>query len=589
MKKTLSILLVLLLAISCVFAYQKTYRLSSDEVQTFLLLRKASGSITPDPSYPISASQLVTLLHGIDSSKLTGKYAQLYEDLLNDLENPMVYFGKNNFGMDADLSILGIQAIKSLDPSIFYPAKDRAPMVEGKAELFFGDYAYGMFDGDYRIRNYYIFDRDLELENGEDKAVAQYYTLKNLLDGSLVVGAPYTAFASMGFENYNFIVGRDRLGSGNGYTGNLELGENSLFEDFAKLSFINDWVSYDFILESFNHKDGQGGDWDISPDTMKKNIFIHRISFDIEEKANFSFYEGALIWEESPFTNLQYFNPFMFMHNYGSYHDASTNNFMGLEIMTNVFDGIQIDAQVFFDQLYVSFVEQKPEDSGESAYEILLNTSKSYEVNDGILDLYAEGVYGSANVYLKNYEGYGIDPNEKKYTDGINEGKPYNPMNTDLILDMQISDWGDEFNYLGYKYGGDLKSIAVGAIYRKGGYKFTADVQYLAKGSYGIGNQYSRKTTPTDGGSVKYVYNRDFYEQRICDVRENPVVQHTIMANFGFDGPVYKGIDLSAKLGLLYHINYHHEELVKKFDLQYSVGVTVHPDKFMRRAVKKAL
>ena len=558
MKKFLCLFLVLVICGS-VFAYQNTYRLSSDEVQTFLLLRKASSSITVDPTFPISASQLAELVKSLDSSKLSGKYLEMYQNLLDSLETPKVLFGRNGGGYDVNVDLLGCQlygAMKSEKPEIL-PYKDRLPFADFVNDFYFKDYFFGRFN---------LNISSLITDFNEKQNLI---TLLNVMKFS--DGYPNNSYASFGFDNLSFIIGRDRLGVGNGYTGNLELGENTFFDDFAKLSFINDFISYDFTITSFNH-DSKGSEErgihaDSELDGMKKNVFIHRISFNIADKVSVSAYEGALFYAKSIFQDIKYFNPFMFMHNTDTYWDASTNNFFGLETTAALKKNYQLNFQFFLDQICVPGIEVQESLSGEMAYAALINVSSTKQIGSGILDYYFEGVYGNPYVYLKNKHTYGVSYDTTKEYEGKQDS--YDNTNFDLVFDSytDLNRRGSvNKQYMGYKYGGDVLCISTGASYTISTFKFTGALEFISKGIYGINDESGEKRLAQDAQQIK---------------------QNTFKASLGANIKLYDGLFISAKGCAFHNINDKHVEGQNLTDIQLSIGVHVKPLDFFD--IKKPL
>lgn len=541
MKRFVSILLVVFVCLSCAFAYQDTYRQSTNEVQTFLLLRKLSGTETPDPTYPISGTQLAGLLRSLDTDKLDETSKAMYNELLNKLEHPVILFGKDGMGANADISLIGAQVMKSLEPDTYgiLPFNERMPMGNIKATIYMKDYMTGLFDLSARDK--------VDVYRAPQPSKIYLSTLLNFMKYS--EGAPDYAYASIGFDNLNFTIGRDRLAAGNGFTGNLALGENVLFSNFAKLSFVGSYVSYDFTINSFE-RDFREDTCNTSVNAMKKNTFIHRISFNIKDFMTVSAYEGALVYNDNVFADLQFLNPFMCLHNTGSYYEAKTNNFIGFEVSSILPRGIQLDGQFFVDQ--IAFNEDD-KNYGENAFAALLNASKTQTVGNGVLDAYVEAVYGNPYVYLKNDKTFGKG---HKYFDYDNE-------NLDLVHDSKNdfnNDGSRELQYMGYRFGGNLLSVATGATYYRADSKYSLDLQYIMKGQNGIWEHLGER--------------REAGEQGVLPM-------HVISVAAGYDQKLFKAVNVQVRLGANEYINYAHSGK-NVFDPQFSVGINIHPLEFLK-------
>lgn len=571
MKKFLSVLLVLFVLSGSVFAYQNVYRLSSDEVQTFLLLRKVSASLTPDPTYPVSAEQLSNLVKSLDTSKFNDNFMKMYNDLIDELDHPQVIFEKDGAGIDQQVDIIGVQLYKVNDPDIFMPYKDRIPMANLETDLYFGKHFFGRAGLDPR-KDYNQKEKDMT-------------TILNVMDYN--EGLPFIPMASAGYGNLNLTVGRDRLGAGNGFTGNLTLGENSVFDDFVKLSYVNSLMSYDF---TYKHYKTDYSSVYKQPDT--KNLYVHRFSVNFFDRVNFSMFEGVLaaghypIPDEGngdhPFDKMinsnnfdfDYLNPFMLLHNTFKYYSGNVNNFIGFEVTGKLDSGWQLHGQFFLDQ--INFMGEDVVLSGETAYIALANASKTFTVGNGVLDFYAETVYGNPYVYLKNYHGYGINNggnynSNSFFRDNYKQNKLYERIDlvADYLIDLNEGITTDR-QYLGYKYGGDLFTIATGAKYRVGKLRLNANLQYIAKGDLGIWDGEKRLAHGRDNNDPEYAGTISELA-----VREN-IIQHTFLAEMNAGYTFAKGIEVSGRVAALGNINYHHEKKPLAFDFQYAFGVNVH-------------
>lgn len=536
MKRTLLSLILCVCVLFCVFANQKTYRLSSDEVQTFLRLRRASGTVTADPTYPITASQLSNLLRSIDSSKLSGELRDSYDSLLDSLENPVAVFRKDGVAIDPAVTVLGVEVIHSdvetsNDAVIMWG--DRMPRASILTTFYMDENAAGLFEMNSRKR---------AKRDGEDYHKNYVLTAKGLMDWS--EGYPDYAYFSVGSEHLNLMVARDRLGSGNGFTGNLELGENSALENFAKLSFATGFFSYDLTLNSFIP--GVSSEDDLWTTAFKKNTFIHRMSFNILDKVALSVYEGALVYSQNIVNDIRFLNPFMVLHNIGSYYAADTNNFLGLEATAALPFNVQLNAQAFMDQIVLSF--EDPEESGESAYAVLANLSRTQNAGNGILTYYAEGVYANEFCYLKNSHGYGME-----------EGDAPDCSTLDFVFDVQV-DYNKSYSrineYMGYRYGGDVLALGLGADYQMKDLKLDLSFLHLAKGTNGF----------------------DEGEHREASARkEGDVIQYTDKVTLHADAMIFNGIELKGQCSLVKYTNLHHEAGNNPLDFTYAFAVAVHP------------
>ena len=569
MKKSLIILIaVFTLICAPAFASQQTFTYSSHEVQNLLVLATMTGTPLPSMTYPITAENMCQMLDVIDDSRLSGPALKMYQDLKNSLESQSYLIetrdGKN--GIKLNLTILGAEIWKG--PAItddfdvpfrssesFFSEiwhlprlsefKDRIPVASAEAVLNFSN----IFTGDFRF--------DLGINDKTAKPITDTINWECLIDAGFIEHDLVTkAYASLGFWNTNLVVGRDKLSAGNGKTGNLELGENQLYQDFAKLSALSYPFSYDFTLAVYDtYPKNWSGDW-ASYDDYEKNllnyfkldgpvkaVYIHRFSVSLFNRATLSFYEGAMAYGDGILSDPRVLNPFMFIHNTFSFKSGNVNNFFGLEAEVNLPANLKFDVQAMLDQFRTA---NETSSSGENAYGILANLSGSWVAGDGILSAYAEYVYNSPSLYLKEYRS--LYPLDDSY--------PYNMRTEYYKLDL-ITGYNNsmvsEFAYLGYKYGGNLHAFGLGASYMWHGQTFSADLFFLSKGEFGIGKGEQRALDDTE-----YHYEK------------TGIIKNSLSITIGASGTLYKGLDYRVKAGLV----------GKEF--QFAVAFSVRPLEFFK-------
>lgn len=277
MKKILLTILILTISLTGVFAWQENYRQSSEEVQTFYMLRTLSGTATVEPTYPISGTQLLNLVKQLDSSKFTGKAASLYKELVEKLEHPSVLFTLGNSGIDLDIPILAGESNSMIDP-FFYRITDISSLLNAKATIYFSDY----FTGE--------FDYGLDADNFNERFDTKFFSILTNFEVNQQAASPNRAYGSFGFDKYNLTVGRDRVSAGAGVTGNLALAENFYSEDYAKVSYQGDNLSYDLTWIDYDDITGE----DINFTELTKQVVQHRISASLFDKVTVSLAEGVL-------------------------------------------------------------------------------------------------------------------------------------------------------------------------------------------------------------------------------------------------------------------------------------------------------
>ncbi|MCQ2398016.1 MAG: hypothetical protein MJ052_01785 [Sphaerochaetaceae bacterium] len=468
MKKLILIFIVFCLCFT-LFAWQKTYRESSEEYQKLMLLKVMGDVNFPQMTTPITGSQMLNLLQKVERSRLPELGQKMYDELYSEFEAPAVIINAGKAGIDfklePGLSFL-LNDPKNNDSLVRY--KDKVPYFNGNVDLFITPYFFGKFN--ISLRPY--------SSGGTFSSISQAF--------------PSWAYGSVGGKAVSFTVGRDRLSAGGGKTGNLEIGENALYHEFAKFGVVYHPFSYDLTLlamDGFSKVDGKFPD---NPSGLmfkdgssaKKWGIMHRFSGTIKKRVTLSVFEGAFIYGTSPFSDITAWNPFMFIHNTGSYNTGCVNNFFGLEASSALTHGLNIDVQFILDQYQLK--REKTGSEPPNAWGLLASLNGAWQVGQGILSAYAEGVWNSAGLYLKELNN--------SYDNKAEYGKYY-------MLDL-VTGYNhfteDEYQYLGYVHGADVRIAALGCEYRYGDYKFSADAMFRAKGIYGIGVNETRFLPASD-------------------------------------------------------------------------------------------
>ena len=544
-KKALLIIVLLTVSASCIFAWQNTYRASDDAYKNLMLLKELSGVEFPVATAPVSSMQMSRMLDLIKYEELNGYAKELYDSLKKELGNPTVLFAGDTVGADLNLWLLPVEVIddfsnESSKEGFFRSTLNRYDLFDVDMKLFITPYFYGRLNA-----------------NGTVKATDEGVVNSVVNLGKMSQAWPQQAYASVGVNAFNFIIGRDRLSAGNGKTGNMYLSENRQYDDFAKFSISKYPVSYDFTIAVY---DGYTADSDFDNNNCKlrttdfegpdKTVLVHRFSSTLFNKLTISAYEGAVIYGNGIRSDVRALNPFMFIHNNGTYYTGNTNNFAGLEIGAAVSKSVSANAQIIVDQFKLS---DEKEDSGDTQFGVLANIKAAHAFNKGILSAYAEGIYATEGLYLKeiNNAEYGYN-----YNDRI-----YHFAQTDMISgNKRFSGERDEICYLGYPSGGDIKKLALGLDYKMKDCEFALDCAFSAKGCHGINSDMNEVRVLTE--NAKAGYEKDQY----C-------LSFAASAKALF----MKGIECTATIADFNYRNYCHENGVDKNFVQFSLGCKVDP------------
>lgn len=136
---------------------------------------------------------------------------------------------------------------------------------------------------------------------------------------------PTYAYGSTGktYENWgwNMYLGKQGKTIGDTLTGSILY--NSTFENdgYAEFSLYSDIIKYSFdvVQISSNRMDT------IQGDNTERYMYIHQYDIRLFKKTKFSIFEGSLIAQP---LSIRFFNPLIFMHQYGGWTDyETTENF----------------------------------------------------------------------------------------------------------------------------------------------------------------------------------------------------------------------------------------------------------------------
>ena len=570
MKKGLLVLLVVY-CLFPVFALQNTFGPSSDEYRDLMTLCSVSGVRPAIMVLPVSADQMLRIMDAIPVSKLDDVSRAMYDDLRNKLESPSVVIdqvlGNGRFATDFAIET-SLQAIKQSQSEFDFlvAKKDRKPMLLIGADLFFNDFLYAKFTID-------VTDIDNGATYGSTEGYKTYTTnlMKKLgIQNNIDFTFPHKAFVSIGTNGMNLTVGRDRLSLGNGKTGNLVLGDNLWFQDFAKASVVSGTLSYGFTVMSFENtyttrdEDGNitgclplkiANDYTVS--RARQMVFLHDLSFRPTSWLSLSLSEGALVYGTTALMDLRKLNPFFILHNVFDYSDSTgknlgnMNNFFGFELSAALPYGFAVNSQFVFDQIQLS--GEHGSDNPQSAYGVLLNVTKSGSLFNGVYDAYLEGVYTSPNLYLKEK-----DVKCEEY------------WNMDLIVGKKLY-WttagNDDVSYLGYKHGPDSVVIGAGFDWRDNkGLEVDFSALYRIHGEQGIQFYDSQKDTTITYGEDPDMITGDNLERRLV---------LDLCVSKAFDDY----LDLEGEVGFIHAANY--RNTTSSFtDLQFAVSATLKADGF---------
>lgn len=461
MKKTVFLLMLFIVLFVFSFqiaAYQNTYSRISNEYRQLVSLYRIAGMTMHGVVTPLSSDDMLFLLDEIDLEKLPLEARKMALELRNALVKPRSVFSSRNVVFDADVSVSPVGVFNSNESvsirELPFPFRDIEPLLLMEGTFHLGEHYTGFFGLDF-IKSagewdFSSFDSNLELELGGSKM--DFYR-------------PHKAYFSAGFDRLNFVIGRDRMSAGSGFTGNLTIGDNFFYQDFAKVSLLYPFIGYTMTIAAFDPNEttdaskyplGTATDsLDYSTwDEYHPEVLNHRFSFNFFNKVTLTLTEGVMQITDNAAGTVKMLNPFNVLHNQFTFRNHRINNYFAIELDIAIVPGLSTHFQFIGDQIQLKFEHA---DTTPNSYGLLLNIAYSFPLKDFIASAYIEGVYTSPSLYLKDdktADGGQIPPNPQSSV-------AYDHRHTDLIFGNRMTGF-DDYQYMGYVYGPDAIVVSAG-------------------------------------------------------------------------------------------------------------------------------
>ncbi len=552
MKKVTFFLLLLIVTVSCLFSWQETYSEESIQFQQMKAFSRILGTSIPTSTAPITGSQMLLFLQRLPFEKLDEDARQQFNALVDSLTEPQAIL---SWEPDVLMNLF-----ISVNPQVFahannetpiddwvYQYKDWYPIINSGAEFWFGKNVFAMADFNFTLRKFnYKYD--------------SFFWNRLSSVAEFEISFPSKAYISIGTDSLNLIVGRDKLSAGNGVTGNLILGNNHWWKDFVKLSIAKLPFTYDFSIIAFD----KNSNYDKNPldlETFDLNsehriVVIHRFSMATWKWFNFSVSEGSLQYGTDVLSDLRLLNPMLMIHGTNGYTVGNQNNFFGFELQFLPIDGLELNFGVIFDQIQIraELDSGKPKDDmPPNANGFMVNALYSFALDKGITTVYAEAVYTSPCLYLKNKVG------------------SYDYWNTNLIVGNNLWDYGNsDLSYLGYKYGPDTIAVALGGNYsRLDGFKFGFDLLFKAHGEHGIRNRENQHDSVELGPE-------HFYDVSPTYTEGVTLPEYRLVVSGYIEMNILSWMDFSCNVAFVRDWNHNNVIGSDYYDVQMAVGFELH-------------
>ncbi len=546
-KKLLAQVLVFASVMCSVFASQKIYDYDDVEYRMVKYILQSENMIGPHDTTPISGDALLQSLTRVNRDLLPLRVRNVYDNLVQEFESPSGLYNSPTMMFDFDLPISPEVYFKYGDDAQrvdwYRGYSDRSAIFSLDFEFAWSEYVYGILELPYKLKQY-------DAQYNETFANNIYYSEsgKDPSQGRM----PFNAGISLGNSFMNFFLGRGQLNMGGGFTGNMFVADNFQYQDFAKLSFYDNFFSYDLTYTHFDQETDYGEN-DVSSmeeamslDGYHQSRITHSYTFNFADRVAFSFREGVVLQTETAL-DLRMFNPFIFLHNWKGFTSEAgywANNIMALDFTVALGAGVRMNFQFVIDQ----FKLPTETNSDPNALGALLNVSHVARTPKGFLETYFEVVYTSRYLYLNYIDKW---------------------VHQDFILGYYIDNGGD-ISYTGYKYGPNTIAVAFGENFLTydGKLDLSLTLMYRVHGEGGIKYYDGQNQNPKaiKGSETNWA----------TDLALGGTLEHTLLANVGVSYKLAKSFYISTDLTYQYKINYNNES-GNWNNLQVSVGFTFNP------------
>ncbi len=444
-------LLLSIFVINTIFAITPSslYDRDSFVVTSIDYLARSSSITGIYDNFPATGASVLKTFNQIDRYKLNSVEKSLYDQILVELNRDanLVNNEEENFAANVEIPITIEGTFYSTSDGsklkryeLDDQFKDVNPWIDFRSQLYFGDNLYGYTQ--FAIKDSLTYDLT-------DDAPFLNYNLNSFSilpnsGSSFEIYQPFKIGLSAGDEKYNFQIGKNRLSTGSGISGNFFIGDNFTKQDYASFSLFSSLVTYTVSVTEFDQQIDSLNFGEISFSGKQQYRVMHRATFYILKNLSLDIYQGSIYQVDD--LNFRMIIPFMYVHNYFNFADDTTidgndeaNNIFGIQTKWVMSKGNEFNFIVSFDQI------QLFESAAEfpQAYGLLLNYKNSRTINNGILANSFEIAYTSPYLYLNN----------KKDTEGSVD------YNYDHIYGNNYGTH-DEIGYGGYYYGPDTLMLS---------------------------------------------------------------------------------------------------------------------------------
>ncbi len=622
MRKTASIILLLCITLSLVFAAsneQKIYSVDSSVYKNMVKLYLATGHAMPSTTGPWSGDELIKMLNVIDINSVPEYLKETYDSLqealtaepgfqfmgggmeLNGILNLDLYAHTYDGSKDTAITRTDKNTIEETafaGRKLWWFGKDltkNTPFFELDWETYLGNNFYTFF-------NAYLSNsvRGAK-EVGSTKLNSNIPTLQNFeLDAGLLdINFPNRAFASIGGDGWNVQIGRDRLNWGSGTTGNLVLSDNFPYHDMARFTTYSKAgkFKYTYLLSFFPSKYNYyatSGEYMGNANNDSSNIPLQGIYFYAAHRFEGRVLDDKLsitvtdaITYDSPSGNITFTSlcPMYFMHN--AYIPSNTNSTLAFEINYTPLKGLGIYAQMLLDNFAMPGFETSPgpnkdEDVTPDAKAYLVGAKYITNVLGGTLTVNPEFVYVQPFTYLRDpaakrdsgLQVYGLDYiaavryrlfSYNNYTDSIGKS-------SDILYDEYV---------IGYTYGPDSLVANLSATWEKDKLTLGGRAFFMMHGTHDLWTVWQKVPANTTEEDYKKSYSgitsKDTTSNYRYDVSNRDSIWYTLDIGLNAKYDMLDNLSFNVAVDFVNMNNIFNVQGQDAFDFQLIFGVTYRP------------
>ncbi|MCL2184461.1 MAG: hypothetical protein FWB86_01215 [Treponema sp.] len=247
-----------------------------------------------------------------------------------------------------------------------------------------------------------------------------YYTNNHFSNNLVFFGgnnihgnSPFRTFIAIGGSWWNFQLGRDRLSTGTGISGNLSISDNPPFYEFMRVSFFSDYLKYSLTVNQNPLRVNKALYPNVDDNdermrmTTQRHFYLHRVDFNIFNILSVGISEGVMAGNSA--LELRYLNPLMIIHNamtwrdydiWAGFDDGHMNgHFFTAEINWNIIKSLSAYGQFSMTQLAVG-PEYGREDEYPNAIGLMFGLQYSRSIKSWGSIFYLEWILTSPFLYI---------------------------------------------------------------------------------------------------------------------------------------------------------------------------------------------